>query len=60
MITLIDLPKVYRLRNSTVLVAGLSGCGSEVAKNLMLTGLKSLTLLDNKAVSTVFFIELCE
>ncbi|KAM3716486.1 SUMO-activating enzyme subunit [Dirofilaria immitis] len=37
-----------RLRNSTVLVAGLSGCGSEVAKNLMLTGLKSLTLLDNK------------
>ncbi|VDK73502.1 unnamed protein product [Onchocerca ochengi] len=40
-----------RLRNSTVLVAGLSGCGSEVAKNLMLTGLKSLTLLDNKTIS---------
>ncbi|MCP9264414.1 SUMO-activating enzyme subunit 1 [Dirofilaria immitis] len=39
-----------RLRNSTVLVAGLSGCGSEVAKNLMLTGLKSLTLLDNKTI----------
>ncbi|EJW78765.1 hypothetical protein WUBG_10325, partial [Wuchereria bancrofti] len=37
-----------RLRSSTVLVAGLSGCGSEVSKNLMLTGLKSLTLLDNK------------
>uniref|UniRef100_A0A915Q716 Midasin n=1 Tax=Setaria digitata TaxID=48799 RepID=A0A915Q716_9BILA len=37
-----------RLRNSTVLIAGLSGCGSEVAKNLMLTGLKSLTLLDSK------------
>uniref|UniRef100_A0A0R3RTK9 ThiF domain-containing protein n=1 Tax=Elaeophora elaphi TaxID=1147741 RepID=A0A0R3RTK9_9BILA len=39
-----------RLRNSTVLIAGLSGCGSEVAKNLMLTGLKSLTLLDDKAI----------
>uniref|UniRef100_A0AAF5PSR5 THIF-type NAD/FAD binding fold domain-containing protein n=2 Tax=Wuchereria bancrofti TaxID=6293 RepID=A0AAF5PSR5_WUCBA len=39
-----------RLRSSTVLVAGLSGCGSEVSKNLMLTGLKSLTLLDNKTI----------
>ncbi|VDK87680.1 unnamed protein product [Litomosoides sigmodontis] len=39
-----------KLRNSTVLIAGLSGCGSEVAKNLMLTGLKSLTLLDDKTI----------
>ncbi|VDN03466.1 unnamed protein product [Thelazia callipaeda] len=40
-----------RLRSSSVLIAGLSGCGSEVAKNLMLAGLKSLTLLDHKTVS---------
>ncbi|VDN38944.1 unnamed protein product [Gongylonema pulchrum] len=43
-----------RLRNSTVLIAGLSGCGGEVAKNLVLAGLKSLTLLDSHNVSETF------
>uniref|UniRef100_A0A914ZSK9 Replication factor C subunit 1 n=1 Tax=Parascaris univalens TaxID=6257 RepID=A0A914ZSK9_PARUN len=50
-----------RLRNSSVLIAGLSGCGAEVAKNLMLAGLKSITLLDHRKVtemdeSNQFFI----
>jgi len=40
-----------RLRNSSVLVAGLSGLGAEVTKNLMLAGLKSLTLLDHNPTS---------
>uniref|UniRef100_A0A914RTN8 THIF-type NAD/FAD binding fold domain-containing protein n=1 Tax=Parascaris equorum TaxID=6256 RepID=A0A914RTN8_PAREQ len=40
-----------RLRNSSVLIAGLSGCGAEVAKNLMLAGLKSITLLDHRKAS---------
>lgn len=40
-----------RLRNSNVLIAGLSGCGAEVAKNLMLAGVKSLTLLDSSEVT---------
>lgn len=40
-----------RLRNSSVLIAGLTGCGAEVAKNLMLAGLKSLTLLDHLQVT---------
>uniref|UniRef100_A0A9J2QBE6 THIF-type NAD/FAD binding fold domain-containing protein n=1 Tax=Ascaris lumbricoides TaxID=6252 RepID=A0A9J2QBE6_ASCLU len=43
-----------RLRNSSVLVAGLSGCGAEVAKNLMLAGLKSITLLDHRKASRKF------
>ncbi|MFH4977841.1 hypothetical protein AB6A40_004550 [Gnathostoma spinigerum] len=40
-----------RLRNSSVLLAGLSGCGAEVAKNLMLAGVSSLTLLDHSEVT---------
>ncbi|KAL3083030.1 hypothetical protein niasHS_010832 [Heterodera schachtii] len=39
-----------RLRNSSVLLVGLSGLGAEIAKNLMLSGLKSLTIMDNKEV----------
>uniref|UniRef100_A0A914WGT4 SUMO-activating enzyme subunit 1 n=1 Tax=Plectus sambesii TaxID=2011161 RepID=A0A914WGT4_9BILA len=40
-----------RLRNSSVLLVGLSGAGAEIAKNLMLAGLKSLTLMDHNNVS---------
>lgn len=42
-----------------MLLAGLSGCGSEVAKNLMLAGLKSLTLLDNQTVSAYLPFAVC-
>lgn len=40
-----------RLRNSSVLVAGMTGLGCEVAKNLMLAGLKSLTIMDHNEVT---------
>ncbi|KAI1719714.1 thiF family domain-containing protein [Ditylenchus destructor] len=41
-----------RLRNSSVLLVGLSGLGAEVAKNLMLSGLKMLTIMDTQEVTT--------
>jgi len=40
-----------RLRNANVLLVGLGGLGAEVAKNLMLSGLKSLTLMDDEKIS---------
>ena len=40
-----------RLRASRVLVAGLRGLGCEVAKNLVLAGVKSLKVLDDAALS---------
>ncbi|XP_006805242.1 SUMO-activating enzyme subunit 1-like [Neolamprologus brichardi] len=40
-----------RLRGSRVLLAGLGGLGAEVAKNLILAGVKGLTLLDHEQVS---------
>lgn len=40
-----------RLRASRVLLAGLGGLGAEVAKNLILAGVKGLTLLDHEQVS---------
>lgn len=41
---------LYRLRGSRVLLAGLGGLGAEVAKNLILAGVKGLTLLDHEQV----------
>ncbi|XP_053728698.1 SUMO-activating enzyme subunit 1 isoform X3 [Synchiropus splendidus] len=40
-----------RLRGSRVLLAGLGGLGAEVAKNLILAGVKGLTLLDHEQVT---------
>lgn len=40
-----------RLRASRVLVAGLRGLGCEVAKNLVLSGVKSLRVLDGGTLS---------
>uniref|UniRef100_A0A8B9EFD3 THIF-type NAD/FAD binding fold domain-containing protein n=1 Tax=Anser cygnoides TaxID=8845 RepID=A0A8B9EFD3_ANSCY len=40
------------LRASRVLLVGLKGLGAEVAKNLILAGVKALTLLDHHQVST--------
>uniref|UniRef100_A0A3Q3J5W2 THIF-type NAD/FAD binding fold domain-containing protein n=1 Tax=Monopterus albus TaxID=43700 RepID=A0A3Q3J5W2_MONAL len=39
-----------RLRGSRVLLAGLGGLGAEVAKNLILAGVKGITLLDHDQV----------
>ncbi|XP_066559960.1 SUMO-activating enzyme subunit 1 [Amia ocellicauda] len=40
-----------RLRASRVLLVGLRGLGAEVAKNLILAGVKGLTLLDHEQVT---------
>ncbi|KAM8954090.1 SUMO-activating enzyme subunit 1 [Pelodytes ibericus] len=40
-----------RLRTSRVLLVGMRGLGAEVAKNLILAGVKGLTLLDHEQVS---------
>lgn len=50
-IRLWGLESQKRLRAVRVLVAGLNGLGAEVAKNLVLAGIKSITLLDNHNVS---------
>jgi len=39
-----------RLRGAKVLIIGLSGLGAEVAKNIILSGVKSVTLLDHDNV----------
>ncbi|RWS28761.1 SUMO-activating enzyme subunit 1-like protein [Leptotrombidium deliense] len=40
-----------KLRKSNVLLIGLSCVGSEITKNLVLCGLKSLTIIDDKVVN---------
>uniref|UniRef100_T1JJP0 SUMO-activating enzyme subunit 1 n=1 Tax=Strigamia maritima TaxID=126957 RepID=T1JJP0_STRMM len=40
-----------KLRSSRVLLVGVKGLGAEVAKNIILAGIKSLTLLDSENVS---------
>ncbi|XP_069194852.1 SUMO-activating enzyme subunit 1 [Procambarus clarkii] len=42
-----------RLRTSRILVAGVCGMGAEVAKNLVLSGVKSLTLLDHRTITEI-------
>ena len=42
---------VVRLRAARVLLVGLSGLGAEVAKNIILSGIKSITLLDHANVT---------
>ena len=40
-----------RLREANVLIAGIDGVGSEIVKNIVLAGINSLTILDNKLIS---------
>ncbi|KAG1662099.1 SUMO-activating enzyme subunit 1 [Nymphon striatum] len=40
-----------RLRSADVLIAGLNGLGSEVCKNIVLAGVKSVVLLDHEVVT---------
>lgn len=61
-IRLWGLESQKRLRATRVLLAGLNGLGAEVAKNLVLAGIKSITLLDHRTVTegdftTQFMIE---
>jgi len=44
-----------RLRGSRILVIGMSGLGAEVCKNIVLAGIKSLTMLDSTTVTTKDF-----
>lgn len=41
----------YRLRSAKVLLIGLGGFGAEIAKNVILAGVKSITLLDHRNVT---------
>ncbi|KAE8750393.1 hypothetical protein FOCC_FOCC002951 [Frankliniella occidentalis] len=50
-IRLWGLDSQKRLRSSRVLIIGLKGLGAEVAKNITLAGVKSVTLLDDGAAS---------
>lgn len=45
----------YRLRAARILICGLNGFGAEIAKNVILAGVKSITLLDHENVSEVDF-----
>jgi ubiquitin-activating enzyme E1 len=40
-----------KLQQANVLIVGLNGVGVEVSKNIILMGVKSVTLLDEKKVS---------
>lgn len=42
----LDMPAMQRIREAKVLLSGLQGLGAEVAKNLVLMGVGSLTLHD--------------
>lgn len=41
----------HRLRAARILLCGLGGFGAEIAKNIILSGIKSITLLDHRALS---------
>lgn len=41
----------YRIRSGTVLLCGLNGLGAEIAKNIILAGVKTITLLDHRLVT---------
>lgn len=45
----------FRLRNSKILIAGVNGLGAEIAKNIILAGVKSVTFLDQKPVTELDF-----
>lgn len=47
-----------RLRGAAVLLIGLGGVGAEIAKNVILSGVKSITFLDDSEVFIRF--KLCQ
>lgn len=44
---------IYRLRGARVLIIGLNGLGAEIAKNIILAGIHSLTLMDTQKASEI-------
>ncbi|XP_046427972.1 SUMO-activating enzyme subunit 1 [Neodiprion fabricii] len=55
-IRLWGLESQKRLRAAKILLIGLNGFGAEVAKNIILAGVKSITFLDNRELSQ---LDLC-
>lgn len=49
-IRLWGLDSQKRLRAARILIAGLNGLGAEIAKNIILSGVKAVTLLDDQVV----------
>lgn len=47
---------IFRLRASRVLLVGIKGIGAEICKNLVLSGVKSLTLMDSGQVDEQDFV----
>nr|XP_054759524.1 SUMO-activating enzyme subunit 1-like [Lytechinus pictus] len=45
------LPLLFRLRASNLLLVGLGGLGAEVCKNIVLAGIKAITLMDSECVT---------
>ncbi|XP_017026903.1 SUMO-activating enzyme subunit 1 [Drosophila kikkawai] len=54
-IRLWGLESQKRLRTSKILIAGLSGLGAEITKNIILSGVNSVKLLDDKPVTEADF-----
>lgn len=54
-IRLWGLESQKRIRGARILIAGLNGLGAEVAKNIILSGVKSITLCDDRTVSEIDF-----
>lgn len=54
-IRLWGLDSQKRIRAARILISGLNGLGAEIAKNIILSGVKSVTLLDDKNVSELDF-----
>lgn len=54
-IRLWGLENQKKLRNSKILIAGLNGLGAEIAKNIILAGVKMVTFLDSKQVTKLDF-----
>ena len=49
---------ICRLRAARVLLVGIGGLGAEVAKNIVLSGIKSLTILDHHKVKQTCIVRL--
>lgn len=54
-IRLWGLESQKRIRAARILICGLNGLGAEVAKNIILSGVKSVTLLDHLNVTEIDF-----
>uniref|UniRef100_A0A182W3C9 SUMO-activating enzyme subunit 1 n=1 Tax=Anopheles minimus TaxID=112268 RepID=A0A182W3C9_9DIPT len=50
-IRLWGLDSQKRLRSARILISGMNGLGAEIAKNIILAGVKSVTLLDDRKVT---------